>query len=321
VRDTFGLVEGPVDAEINPALTILLLGLGERREAAREARAHASLVVPRHPVKLIRHEAEGDAVGAVEAAQDLEDRASERGVPGGVGRERRREVHAAAIAGLRAERRPARITRRPDGGDRAPEREEVLEVPARDARVGHGRVDEGQEAGELDSIRAHLVGDVHHDLVEKARRRAQARRAVVAPVDADLGLLGVALGRRRAAGGATRRVAPTTAQALHLVEGGRVRPAVQGRRRWRRELAGGLQDERLDLAPEGAQRDRLLGDRVLAPLAQTRHRCVFAAVELLGNLRAVVGPQSEDGGGRSAPDGTPTPLGLSVPNLIEVFRE
>ena len=242
-------------------------------------------------------------------------------MPGGVGRERRREVRPIAIAARRTEWRPIRVSGRPDGGDGAPEREQILEVPARHAGVGHCRVHQGQEPGELDRIRAHLVGDAHHDLVVQPRRRAQARRAVVAPVDADLGLLGTPLGQRRAAGGAARRVSPTTAQPLYFVEGGRVRPAVQGRRRWRRKLAGGLQDERLDLAPEGAQRDRLLGDRVLAPLAQTRHRCVFAAVELLGNLRAVVGPQSEDGGGRPAPDGTPTPLGLSVPNLIEIFRE
>src|SRR5712691_4385041 len=45
VRDTFGLVERPVDAEVDPALAILLLGLGERREAAPEAQAHVSVVV------------------------------------------------------------------------------------------------------------------------------------------------------------------------------------------------------------------------------------------------------------------------------------
>src|SRR2546428_5330559 len=70
--DTLGLVEGPVDTEVDAALAVLFLGLGERREATRGERAHVPLVVSRHAVEFVRHEGEGDVVGPVEVAQDLE---------------------------------------------------------------------------------------------------------------------------------------------------------------------------------------------------------------------------------------------------------
>src|SRR2546422_8922115 len=87
--DRLRLVERPVDAEVDATLTVLLLGLGERREAARNARAHGSLVVLRHAVELVGYEGERDVVGSVKVAQRLEEGAPEAGVPRRVGRERR----------------------------------------------------------------------------------------------------------------------------------------------------------------------------------------------------------------------------------------
>ena len=43
--DALGLVERPVDAEVDAALAVLLLGLRERGEAAREERPHVAVVV------------------------------------------------------------------------------------------------------------------------------------------------------------------------------------------------------------------------------------------------------------------------------------
>jgi hypothetical protein len=90
--DPVFLVEGPVDAEVDPALAVLLLGVRERSEGPRDHRPHhpsAPFVIPLNSseVKLKR-----DLVGAVEPPQDLEHRSTEAGVTGRIGRERRREV-------------------------------------------------------------------------------------------------------------------------------------------------------------------------------------------------------------------------------------
>src|SRR6266446_8678468 len=66
---------------IYAALAVLFLGLGERREATRGERAHVPLVVLRHAVEFVRHEGEGDVVGPVEVAQDLEESGPEPGMP------------------------------------------------------------------------------------------------------------------------------------------------------------------------------------------------------------------------------------------------
>src|SRR5436190_1441848 len=42
--DAFGLIESPMNAEIDAALAVLFLSLRERREAAREQRTYVSVV-------------------------------------------------------------------------------------------------------------------------------------------------------------------------------------------------------------------------------------------------------------------------------------
>ena len=78
--DAFRLVEYPVDAEVNSALAVLFLSLGEGRETPWSHRAHVPVVVPRDSVQLVRHEGKSDCVGAVESAQRLEQGAPESGV-------------------------------------------------------------------------------------------------------------------------------------------------------------------------------------------------------------------------------------------------
>src|SRR6266545_6332806 len=102
-----------------------------------------------------------------------------------------------------------------------------------------------------------LVSDVHRDLVVEPWRCAQARRAVIGPVDTALSLLGSALRR----GDHT-----VTAEPLHLVESGCIFRALQGGWRWNPELVARLEDERCDPTPVSAQRESELADGVLAPL-------------------------------------------------------
>src|SRR5713226_3000579 len=78
-RDALGLVECPVDSEVDAALAVLLFGLRERGEAAREQRPDVALIVDRRAVELVGREREGDVVTAVEVAQGLEERAAEAG--------------------------------------------------------------------------------------------------------------------------------------------------------------------------------------------------------------------------------------------------
>src|SRR6266567_4686939 len=90
--DTFALVEGPVNAEIDPALAILFLGFRQRRELPRHQRSHVSLAVERHAVEFVGDKPESNVVTEVEAAQNLEQRAAESSVTRRISRERRREV-------------------------------------------------------------------------------------------------------------------------------------------------------------------------------------------------------------------------------------
>src|SRR2546422_7188637 len=142
--DRLRLVERPVDPEVDATLTVLLLGLGERREAARNERAHGSLVVLSHAVEFVGYEGERDVVGPVKIAQRLEEGAPEAGVPRRVGRERRGEVRgggrAAAVAERCAERRPGWVSDRhvvaiavglADASDRPPELVVGLRLPER----------------------------------------------------------------------------------------------------------------------------------------------------------------------------------------------
>src|SRR2546422_9649710 len=97
----------------NWELSVLVLGLGEGREAARDERTYVAVVIEGHAVELVRHEREGDVVGLIKVAQDLEEGASEPGMAGRVGGERRRESRPGKVAGRRAEGREGRIA---DGG-------------------------------------------------------------------------------------------------------------------------------------------------------------------------------------------------------------
>src|SRR5262245_4658301 len=98
LSDALRLVERPVNAEIDPALAVFLLGLGQRREAARKEWSDDSLVVFGLAVELIRDERERDAIGPVERPQDLEEAAAESSMTGRICGKRGREVGPVEIA-------------------------------------------------------------------------------------------------------------------------------------------------------------------------------------------------------------------------------
>lgn len=60
-----GLIERPVYTEVNSTLAVLILGLGKRPEAARDERAHISVVVHRHAIEHVRHKGEGDVTSVL----------------------------------------------------------------------------------------------------------------------------------------------------------------------------------------------------------------------------------------------------------------
>src|SRR5215475_13562933 len=93
---------------------------------------HIALIVPRHPVELVRNKAEGDPVSPVKSTQCLEYSAPEGRVAGRIGREGWSEISPVGVAGRRAERNEVR-----NGGNRPPEHLVILRVPARKTGVGH----------------------------------------------------------------------------------------------------------------------------------------------------------------------------------------
>src|SRR4029077_8224246 len=139
----------------------------------------------------------------------LEECASKTSMPGRVRRERWGKVRAIKIAGGSAERRKIWIARGggiavtklrwsgsgigfADASHRPPILIKVFRLPNLDAGVGHGYVHQSQQPRQFSGVRAcaHLIGDMHGDLVVQTRRRAEARCSIVGPEDADLSLFG-----------------------------------------------------------------------------------------------------------------------------------
>ncbi len=159
---------------------------------SHDPRPDVPFIVARDSVELVRDEVERDRVGSIVLAQQLEECPSHPAMAGRIGRERRREVRTAGIAGGCAERGPVGIAHRlgipvsqsartrsfagfAHTADRTPVLVEVLRIPHCGGGVGERDVDEGEKARQLDDIvRAFLSRDRPHDLVVQPRRRAQA---------------------------------------------------------------------------------------------------------------------------------------------------
>src|SRR5438067_8500374 len=104
------LVEFPMDTEIDAALAVLFLRLGERREAARKQRTYVTIASLCDSVEFVRYERERDVVSAIKPAEGLKNGAPEPGVARRIGWEWRRKVRSSEVAGRSAQRRPGWVT-------------------------------------------------------------------------------------------------------------------------------------------------------------------------------------------------------------------
>src|ERR1043166_1842664 len=100
--DSRGLVELPVDAEINPALTIFFFGLRKRGEGARHQRAGVAGTVLGHAIEFIRDNRERDVVGSEKSSHRLEDCTAKTAVPGRIGGKWRGEIRTGEVGGRRS---------------------------------------------------------------------------------------------------------------------------------------------------------------------------------------------------------------------------
>src|SRR5579885_2723391 len=160
--NALGLVEAPVNSQVDAALPVFLFRLRERLKAARDERADLSVIVAGDSVQFVGNESERDLVGAVKPPQGLEQRPGKTRMPGGVGRKRRSKVRPVKIAGRRAHRLEAGVARRvgiavtqtgrpgtgvglADAGDRAPELVVEFRLPHGDSAVSQRHVDQRQQ--------------------------------------------------------------------------------------------------------------------------------------------------------------------------------
>src|SRR5947209_14133020 len=133
-------------------------------------------------------------------------------------------------------------------------------IPHRDTGVGHGDVDQRQQARELGrpSGRSHLIGDVHRDLVVKTRRRTQTWGSVVSPEGPRLGLISAPH---------RGRCNSIAAHGLRLVVGDGVIRGSNCWGRWSQKFAGRLDDKWGHRVPVRAQRNWTMTDWILSPLS------------------------------------------------------
>src|SRR4051794_33339289 len=104
LRDPLGLVERPVDPEIDAALPVLFFRLGKSGETARHGRTDVTVIAFGDAIEFIRNKSEPDPIGPIKTPQRLEDRAAKTGVPGRIRWERRRKIRTHQITRRRAER-------------------------------------------------------------------------------------------------------------------------------------------------------------------------------------------------------------------------
>ena len=210
--DGRGLVELPVDAEVNPALAIFFFSLRESGEAARHERTHVAGVVFGNAVEFVGDKGERDVIRGEKSAHRLEDGAAKTAVTRWITWKRWSEVRTSEIASGRADWRECRVARRvrvaiaehswagsgigfANASDRSPEIVKVFRIPNRNTGVGHRGINEREQACQLDRIEIHLVSDVDRDLIIETRRRAKTRGSIVGPEDANETLFGCARGR------------------------------------------------------------------------------------------------------------------------------
>jgi len=109
LTDAGGLIEVPVDAEIDAALPIFIFGLRQTRKTARHVGSNIAVVVFSYAIEFIGNESEADVIRSVKTAKRFKYGAAESRVAGRISGEGRRKIWDIQITGRRAERSEARV--------------------------------------------------------------------------------------------------------------------------------------------------------------------------------------------------------------------
>src|SRR5207302_7658593 len=110
--ETLDLVELPMNAEIDAALSVLFRCLAHAGELPSDDWPRLSVLIDGQPVEFIGRERKADIVGAVVVGDSPKSRRAETGMAGRVCWEWRSEVEAVVVIGRGAQWRPSDIGRR-----------------------------------------------------------------------------------------------------------------------------------------------------------------------------------------------------------------
>ena len=109
LTDAGGLIEVPVDAEIDAALPIFIFGLRQTRKTAWHVGSNIAVVVFSYAIEFIGNESEADVIRSVKTAKRFKYGAAESRVAGRISGEGRSKIRAIQITGRRAQRGKRRI--------------------------------------------------------------------------------------------------------------------------------------------------------------------------------------------------------------------
>ena len=230
-----------MDTEIDAALPIFFFGLRQTRKAARHVGSNIAVIVFSYAIEFIGNESESNLIGSVKTAKRFKYGAAESRVAGRISGEGRSKIRAVQITCRRAQwgknwiANCARIAvaaagrsgagvRFADRGNGSPKIVMVFGFPNGDRGIGHGYVDQREQAGEFYWTEVRLVSDVDTNLIIEAWRCAKTWRSIIGPEYTDKCLLGRALRRCDSA---------ITAEIFHFVVSGCILRACHVRRRRR----------------------------------------------------------------------------------------
>jgi hypothetical protein len=100
--DAFRLVEGPMNPEINSALSIFFFRFRKAREVTRHVGPQSAGVIVGSAIEFIGNKSESKPIGAEESAERLEKRATKSSVTRRISGKRRREIWTGEIIRRRA---------------------------------------------------------------------------------------------------------------------------------------------------------------------------------------------------------------------------
>ena len=109
LTDSGGLVEVPMDPEINSALTIFFFGLRQTRKTARHVGTNVAVGIFGYAIEFVGNERESDLICSVKTAKSFENCTAKPAVARRIRREGRSKVWSIQVTGRRAERSKGRV--------------------------------------------------------------------------------------------------------------------------------------------------------------------------------------------------------------------